>query len=94
MDLFQRKDKDYLLLMDYHSNYPEFARLLNTTAEQVIVETKAIFARHGIPMTVISDNGPKFKSESFKDFKSALPAIQRLSRERSADHETPAGKSH
>lgn len=68
MDLFQLKDKDYLLLMDYHSNYPEFVRLSNTTAEQVIVQTKAIFARHGIPITVISDNGPQFKSQSFKDF--------------------------
>ena len=25
MDLFQLKGKDYLLVMDYHSNYPEFA---------------------------------------------------------------------
>lgn len=68
MDLFQLKDKDYLLLMDYHSNYPEFVQLTSTTSEQVIAKTKAIFARHGIPMTVISDNGPQFASQSFKDF--------------------------
>lgn len=68
MDLFQLKDKDYLLLMDYHSNYPEFVLLSNTTTEQVIAQTKAIFARHGIPVTVISDNGPQFTSQSFKDF--------------------------
>ncbi|KAF7712008.1 hypothetical protein HF521_001019, partial [Silurus meridionalis] len=68
MDLFQLNDKDYLLLMDYHSNYPEFVQLTSTTSEQVIAKTKSIFARHGIPMTVISDNGPQFASQSFKDF--------------------------
>lgn len=67
MDLFQLKDKDYLLLMDYHSNYPEFVLLSNTTTEQVIAQTKAIFARHGIPVTVIIGNGPQFTSQSFKD---------------------------
>lgn len=72
MDLFQLKDKDYLLIMDYHSNYPQFVRLSNTIAEQVTAQIKDIFARHGIPMTVISDNGPQFKSQSFKDFMAKL----------------------
>lgn len=67
MDLFQLKDKDYLLLMDYHSNYPEFALLSGMTAERVVAHTKAIFACHRIPMTVISDNGPQFSSQCFKD---------------------------
>lgn len=44
------------------------SKLYLTESKQVIVETKAIFARHGIPMTVISDNGPQFISQSFKDF--------------------------
>lgn len=43
MGLFQLKDTDYLLLMDYHPNYPEFMRMSNTTAEQMVVQTKAIF---------------------------------------------------
>lgn len=53
--------------MDYHSNYPEFVLLSNTTTEHVIAQTIAIFAHHGNPVTVISDNGPQFTSQSFKD---------------------------
>lgn len=68
MDLFHFKGKDYLLVMDYHSNYPEFAGLSDTTAERVVAHTKAMFARHGIPVTVVSDNGPQFTSQCFKDF--------------------------
>lgn len=40
MDLFQVKDEDYLILIDYHSNYPEFCQLSSTTAENVIAHTK------------------------------------------------------
>lgn len=68
MDLVQIKGKDYLLVMDYHSNYPELAGLSDTTAERVVAHVKAMFSRHGIPMTVISDNGPQFTSKCFKDF--------------------------
>ena len=28
----------------------------------------SIFARHGIPETVITDNGPQYSSEMFKEF--------------------------
>ena len=29
---------------------------------------KTIFSRGGIPHTLVSDNGPQFKSQEFKDF--------------------------
>ena len=64
MDLFQLKGNDYLLVMDYHSNYPEFA----TTAERVVAHTKTIFARHQIPVTVIRDSGRQFSSHCFKGY--------------------------
>lgn len=68
MDLFQLKGKDYLVVMDYYSNYPEFVGLSDTTAERVVAHTKTMFARHGIPMTVVSDNGPQYTSQCFRDF--------------------------
>lgn len=67
-DLFHLAGRDYLVIMDYKSNYPELAMLTNTTAQQVIKHTKAIFARHGIPVTVVSDNGPQFSSQDYRDF--------------------------
>ena len=40
----------------------------HTTSGRVITVLKSWFARHGIPATVISDNGPPFNSEAFKSF--------------------------
>ena len=58
----------YLLIVDYYSRYIEIARLNRQTAAEVINHTKSIFARHGIPEIVISDNGPQFGSEAYRQF--------------------------
>uniref|UniRef100_A0A3Q4MK41 Integrase catalytic domain-containing protein n=1 Tax=Neolamprologus brichardi TaxID=32507 RepID=A0A3Q4MK41_NEOBR len=60
-DLFHFNGKDYLLVIDYYSNFPEIALLTSTTANNVNTHVKSIFARHGIPETVISDNEYGFK---------------------------------
>ncbi|KAI5085947.1 hypothetical protein C0J45_23536, partial [Silurus meridionalis] len=43
-------------------------KLSSTTAEAVIEHFKSVFARHGIPEVVRSDNGPQFASECFRAF--------------------------
>ena len=58
-DLFHVNGKDFLLLMDYHSNYPEVAQLKSI---------KSIFGRHGIPQIVQSDNGPQYSNQEFQMF--------------------------
>lgn len=68
MDLFHLKGKDYLVVIDYYSNYPEMALLSSTSSSCVITHAKSIFARHGIPHTVMSDNGPCFNSKEWQDF--------------------------
>lgn len=40
----------------------------STTSKAVIYKLKQHFARHGIPYTVFSDNGPQFDSEEFRRF--------------------------
>ena len=56
-DLFQLKGRDYLLVVDYFSRFPEIQRLSSTTSSSVIGALKTMFSRFGIPETVISDNG-------------------------------------
>ena len=68
MDIFEWKKASYLLLVDYYSRYIEIAKLSRPTSGEVIMHTKSIFARHGIPETVISDNGPQFSSKEFSQF--------------------------
>ncbi len=43
-------------------------RLRHITTTAVIHRMKAVFARHGIPKKVISDNGPCYSSHEFKQF--------------------------
>ena len=61
-DLFQLKGKMYLLVADYFSWFPEVIQLSTTTSSSVIQAMKAIFARHGIPEQVVTDNGPQYAS--------------------------------
>ncbi len=64
-DLFEWKGDTFLLMVDYYSRFVEIARLHRPTASEVIVRTKSIFARHGIPEIVISDNGPQYVSDAY-----------------------------
>lgn len=61
IDLFYLKHKWYLLVTDYYSRYPEVAPLASLSAVSVVDHMKSIFARHGTPETVYSDNGPQFQ---------------------------------
>ena len=67
-DLFEWNKAAYLLIVDYYSRYIEIAKLSRPTAEQVIEHSKSIFARHGIPEVVISDNGPQYSSQLYSEF--------------------------
>ena len=69
IDLFQIESKHFLLLVDYYSKYPEVAELEQTDSKTVILALKHIFARHGIPEVIISDNGPQFTSHEYHTFK-------------------------
>lgn len=64
-DLFCFKGKEYLLVVDYFSRYPEVTQL---TSQAIIKALKEIFSRHGIPEVVRSDNGPQYISDLFREF--------------------------
>ncbi|XP_014678509.1 PREDICTED: uncharacterized protein K02A2.6-like [Priapulus caudatus] len=67
-DLFSYSGRDYLLVVDAYSNYPEVAVLSNATSRSVINSLKSTFARHGVPEDVFGDNGPCYDSAEFKQF--------------------------
>ena len=67
-DLFHFGSRDFLLLVDYYSRYIEVVQLTSTSSKAVITHLQSIFARHGIPETLMSDNGPQFASEEFRRF--------------------------
>ena len=67
-DLFEFKGKPYLILVDYYSRYIEMAKLSNISSAQVINHMKSIFARHGIPEILVSDNGTQYVSAEFEEF--------------------------
>ena len=58
VDLFQFRNKDFLIRVDYYSGFYEVKRMPTTRASAVIQVLKSQFACHGIPQTVASDNGP------------------------------------
>ena len=67
-DFFHLNGKTYLLVADYFSRYLEVQHMATTTAASTIRTLKAIFARHGIPAQLISDNGPQYSSDEMVTF--------------------------
>ena len=67
-DLFELHRENYLLLVDYYSNFFEVMKLTSTKTPTIIKHCKTTFARHGIPDILISDNGPQFDNTEFARF--------------------------
>ena len=67
-DLFTLKGKMYLLVVDYYSRYVEVANLSLTKSADITAHLKSMFAHHGIPEVLVSDNGPQFAARGFTTF--------------------------
>ena len=67
-DLLEYKKGQYLVVVDYYSRYAELAKLNSVTSADIILHLKSIFARHGIPEYLVSDNGPQYASKAFSAF--------------------------
>ena len=78
VDICNFDNKDYIITVDYFSNFWEIDRLQDTKASTCVKKLKSHFARNGIPDVVISDNGPQFTSSEFAQFR----------RDRGFDHRT------
>ncbi|XP_033730104.1 uncharacterized protein K02A2.6-like [Pecten maximus] len=78
-DLFHWKGSNYLLVVDYFSRYIELAKLSSTTSPDIVLHLQSMFARHGIPETLVSDNGPQYASAVFQQFADKYGFIHRTS---------------
>ena len=65
-DLFNVKKDVYLVVVDNLTKYWDLVQLNDTDAESTILQMKKIFARQGVPVVMISDNGPRYACKEFK----------------------------
>ena len=71
LDLFHLDGKEYLISINYYSDFFEIDRMHSTTTAAVIAKLKPHFARWGIPEEIVTDNGPQFVSDDFSKFASS-----------------------
>ncbi|VDL65121.1 unnamed protein product [Hymenolepis diminuta] len=58
----------YLVVVDSYSKWPEVVPLTVATSGTTIGALDRIFSTHGLPKTLVSDNGTQFTSVDFKEF--------------------------
>ena len=60
--------KMFLLLVDAHSKWLEVLMVSAATSAVTIEKMRAVFAVHGLPETLVTDNGSVFTSSEFVEF--------------------------
>src|SRR6218665_1218059 len=67
-DIFTINERNYLITVDYCSQFFEVDYLPDTLSATVVTKLKHHFARHGISDTLITDGGPQYTSNAFQKF--------------------------
>ena len=60
--------KTFLILVDAHSKWLEVIPVASTSSQATIQALHRVFATHGLPEMLVSDNGTAFTSEQFTQF--------------------------
>jgi len=68
INLFTLHKKEYVVLVDYYSDFVEVQEIADTTSLTIIQFLKEQFSRHGIPDVLVSDNGSQLVSHEFRRF--------------------------
>ncbi|XP_058042246.1 uncharacterized protein K02A2.6-like, partial [Ahaetulla prasina] len=58
----------FLIVVDAYSKWLEIILMRTTTAEAVISVLRHLFVTHGLPDTLVSDNGPQFTATQFEGY--------------------------
>ena len=62
------RGKTLLIIVDSYSKWLEVIPVATQSTEILINEFRKLFVTHGIPETIVSDNGSSFTSHAFKQF--------------------------
>ena len=69
IDYAEDENGHYLIVVDAHSHWPDiFFMPRNTSTGATISILRELFAKYGLPVQCVSDNGPQFRSEDFARF--------------------------
>ncbi|KFD51197.1 hypothetical protein M513_07961 [Trichuris suis] len=60
--------EQFLIAVDAYSKWLEIKRMTSTNAASTIRVLRELFAVHGLPDSILSDNGPQFASVEFQRF--------------------------
>ena len=61
-------NKSFLIIVDAYSKWADVIEMSQTTAARTITVLRNVFASHGLPEQIVSDNGPQFTSSDFAEF--------------------------
>ena len=67
-DCFEINGRHYVVLVDIYSDFIELSQLSDLNSNALIKAIKPVFATHGAPATLITDNGTNFISSEFRRF--------------------------
>ncbi|CAF4531871.1 unnamed protein product [Rotaria sp. Silwood2] len=74
-----RQKRFLLVVVDYFTRWIELFPMKSTTSNDIAnILTNEIFSRYGLPKHIVSDNGPQFVSNLFKNFCNILGIKQNL----------------
>jgi transposase InsO family protein len=71
--------RHFLIIVDAYSKYPDAISVSSTTFRQTVVILHKLCAQHGVPETIVSDNGAQFISHESRKFCKAKTISHMLS---------------
>ncbi|XP_013913085.1 PREDICTED: LOW QUALITY PROTEIN: uncharacterized protein LOC106542012 [Thamnophis sirtalis] len=60
--------QNFLIVVDAYSRWVELVLMASTTAESTVRALRRLFATHGLPDILVSDNGLQFTATAFQEF--------------------------
>ena len=72
VDLLDSNGQQYMVVVDYYSRYMKLVYLADTITHTVTMNLECIFPRFGIPGLLVSENGPQFSLNEFRQFADLL----------------------